>query len=133
MTHDTHVVVVHCVALAHMIKHAQHSRKPTPPPKMENSPQWIKFSLTLSQMGQVRHLSFACDCQTHGDVTSFVLFLPICATLRILTVCQTTSTKNMCGKNQIAFSAPPLLQCIVMSGLMEGSEGCPVGCNVKGW
>jgi len=102
---------------------------------LEKSPQWIKFSLTLSQMGQVasRHLSFACDCQTHGDVTSFVLFLPICATLGILTVCQTTSTKNMCGKNQIAFSAPPLLQCIVMSGLMEGSEGCPVGCNVKGW
>jgi len=39
----------------------------------------------------------------------------------------------MCGKNQIAFSAPPFLQCIVMSGLMEGSEGCPVGYNGKGW
>jgi len=99
---------VHCVALANTIKHAQHSQdQPTPPPKMENSPQWIKFSLTLSQMGQIGHLSFACDCQTHGDVTSFVLFLPICATLMILTVCQTTSTKNMCGKNQKAFSAPP--------------------------
>jgi len=31
------------------------------------------------------------------------------------------------------FLHPPLLQCIVMSGLMEGSEGCPVGCNLKGW
>ena len=107
--------------------------KPTPLPKMKKSPQQIEHSSTLLEMGHVRYLSFACNCQTHGDATSFVLFLPICAPLRILTVCQTTLTKNMCGKNQTAFSAPPFLQCIVMSGLMEGSEGCPVGYNGKGW
>jgi len=47
--------------------------KPTPQPKMKKSPQQIKCSSTLSQIGQVRHLSFACNCQTHGDVDHLLL------------------------------------------------------------
>jgi len=42
--------------------------KLTPPPKMKKSPHPIECSSTLLQMGQVGHLSFACNCQTHGDV-----------------------------------------------------------------
>jgi len=42
--------------------------KPQPPPTMERLPQQIKCSSTLSQIGEVRHVSFAGSCQTHGDV-----------------------------------------------------------------
>jgi len=47
--------------------------KPKPPPEMENSPQQMKFSSTLSQIGQVRYVSFASNCQTHGDVEHSLL------------------------------------------------------------
>ena len=35
------------------------------------SPQQIEYSSTLSQIGQVRYLSCARNCQTHGDVDCF--------------------------------------------------------------
>jgi len=47
--------------------------KPKPPPKMEKSPQQIKCSSTLSQIGQVRYVLFASSCQTHGDMEFMLL------------------------------------------------------------
>ena len=47
--------------------------KPKPPPKMEKSPQQMKCSSTLSQIGQVRYVLFASSCQTHGDVDHSLL------------------------------------------------------------
>jgi len=35
---------------------------------MKKSPQQIKCSSTLSCIGHVRYLSFACNCHTQGDV-----------------------------------------------------------------
>jgi len=49
------------------------SGKPQPPPTMERLPQQMKCTSTLSQIGQVRYVSFAGICQTHVDMNFMLL------------------------------------------------------------